>query len=324
MIVAGRRNNPPERGVRLLCGFNPLHWMELPELFMEFISSMTGKSPWTTGAGRRARSPRIRSNALPTVLDLNASLLSFALTGYDGWISAAGWIGPEIRIDHDFSLLVPEVLSRMTEQERDAEPLLDNGFLEAVPPDLEPVPDLEAVPDLEVGGRTVLSSRLGYRMTERFASIHFGRISMHPEVVFTPEMLRPELQDAAVFAESMDTMVTTHERVAQSYFADGTIEWAGPPLRDLLEIMAHGRTSQGWELSSPEFRAQFERDAILGSDWYAARLDAQQDEAVRLAGRRVAALSQFIRADNTAGVGTPPQARRPPVGRQGRTRAGAR
>ena len=33
-----------------LCSYNPLHYMELPELFMEFISSMTGKSPSTTGA----------------------------------------------------------------------------------------------------------------------------------------------------------------------------------------------------------------------------------------------------------------------------------
>lgn len=289
VIAAGRRNNPPERGAPPLCGFNPLHWMELPELFMEFISSMTGKSPSTTGAGSEGALTKNPFNALPTVLDLNAALLSFVLTGYDGWISAAGWIGPKVRIDHDFSLLVPEVFSRMTEQERDAKALLDNGFL-------------EAVPDLEVGGRTVLSSRLGYRMTERFASIYFGRIFMHPEVVFTPEMLRPELQDAEVFAESMDTMVTTHERVARSYFADGTIASACPPLRDLIEIMAHGRTSEGWELSSPEFRAQFERDAILGSDWYAARLDAQQDEAIRLTDRGVAALSRFIGADNTAGV----------------------
>jgi len=50
VVAAGRRNNPPEAGIRALCPYNPLHYMELPELFIEFISSMTGKSPSTTGA----------------------------------------------------------------------------------------------------------------------------------------------------------------------------------------------------------------------------------------------------------------------------------
>ena len=55
VVAAGRRNNPPEDGVPPLCAYNPLHYMELPELFMEFISSMTGKSPSTTGAAVRGR-----------------------------------------------------------------------------------------------------------------------------------------------------------------------------------------------------------------------------------------------------------------------------
>lgn len=55
VVAAGRRNNPPDEGIRPLCPYNPLHYMELPELFIEFISSMTGKSPSTTGAGSRVR-----------------------------------------------------------------------------------------------------------------------------------------------------------------------------------------------------------------------------------------------------------------------------
>ena len=51
VVAAGRRNNPPDGSVPPLCSYSPLHYMELPELFMEFISSMTGKSPSTTGAG---------------------------------------------------------------------------------------------------------------------------------------------------------------------------------------------------------------------------------------------------------------------------------
>ncbi|MDO5682404.1 MAG: hypothetical protein Q4G46_06215 [Propionibacteriaceae bacterium] len=289
VVVAGRRNNPPEPGVPPLCGFNPLHYLELPELFMEFISSMTGKSPSTTGAGSEGALTKNPFNALPTAIDLNAALLSFVLSGYDGWISAAGWVGPKVRIDHDVSLLVPEVFSRMAAAERDAATMIEHGFL-------------EKVEDFEFEGRTVLASRLGYRMTERFATTFFARIFMHPEVVFTPEMLRPELQDLAVYAESMDTMVRTHERVAQAYFADGTIDLACPPLRALLEIMAHGTTADGRTLDSPEVRDLFTRESVLASDWYAERLDAQQRESVRLASQGVAALQDFIDKANTEQV----------------------
>ena len=84
--------------------------MELPELFMEFISSMTGKSPSTTGAGSEGALTKGPFNALPAVIDLNAALLSYVLTGYDGWVSAAGYVGPQVRVDHDISLLVPETV----------------------------------------------------------------------------------------------------------------------------------------------------------------------------------------------------------------------
>ena len=156
IVAAGRRNNPPEDGVPALCAFNPLHYMELPELFMEFISSMTGKSPSTTGAGSEGALTKAPFNAMPTTFDLNSALLSYVLTGYDGWISSAGYIGPQVRVDHDISLLIPEVFSRMKPQERDAATLVAEG-------------SLERIEDLEVDGRVVAASRLGYRITERFA-----------------------------------------------------------------------------------------------------------------------------------------------------------
>ena len=54
-------------------------------------------------------------------------------------------------------------------------------------------------------------------------------------------MLRPELQDEEVFADSVDVIVTTHRVVAQHYVDDGSIWWAVPLLRALLEIMHSGR-----------------------------------------------------------------------------------
>ncbi len=54
-VLCGRRNNPPDAHSKppqpALAVHNPVHYYELPELFMEFTSSMTGKSPSTTGAG---------------------------------------------------------------------------------------------------------------------------------------------------------------------------------------------------------------------------------------------------------------------------------
>ncbi len=289
VIAAGRRNNPPEPGVRPLCTFNPLHYMELPELFMEYISSMTGKSPSTTGAGSEGALTKGPFNAMPAIFDLNAALLSYVLTGYDGWVSCAGFVGPKVRVDHDISMLVPELFSRMSADERDAHTLIAEG-------------DLEKLEDFEHNGRMVLASRLGYRMNAHFASKYFGRIFMHPHVVFTQEMLKPELQDMDVFAESMDTIVTTHERVARSYFEDGTIEYACPPLRALLEIMAFGATADGKDLASPEVRGLFERDTVLASDWYAARLDAKQAADVRLAEEGIAALTTFVDSPENAEV----------------------
>ena len=210
VVAAGRRNNPPDGPVPALCSYNPLHYMELPELFMEYISSMTGKSPSTTGAGSEGALTKGPFNAMPAIVDLNAALLSYVLTGYDGWVSCAGYVGPNVRVDHDISMLIPEVFSRMTDDERSAANLIAEGCL-------------ERVEDTEIDGRPVRASRLGYRMTQKFARKYFGRIFLHPHVVFTADMLRPELQDEGIYADSLDIIVETHRRVAQSYFDDGTI-----------------------------------------------------------------------------------------------------
>ena len=279
-----------------LCSYGPLHYMEVPELFMEFISSMTGKSPSTTGAGSEGALTKGPFNALPAIIDLNANLLSYVLTGHDGWLSAAGYVGPQVKVDHDFSLLVPELFARMTPQERDARTLIAEGAL-------------EKIDDIEHDGQRVPASRLGYRMTERMATKYFGRIFLHPDVVFTPEMLRPELQDVAVYAESVATIVMTHERVARAYVKDGTISLAIPPLRALLEVMADGSTSEGWQAESPEFRAMFTRESVLASDWYAERLAAKQAAASGRAAAGLAAIEKFVTTpgneEPTARLGMP-------------------
>jgi hypothetical protein len=289
VVVPGRRNNPPEAGVRALCCFNPLHFMELPELFMEFISSMTGKSPSTTGAGSEGALTKGPFNALPPIIDLNAALVSSILTGHDVFVSSAGCVGPKVRVDHDVSLLVPEIFSRMNARERSAAALIADGCF-------------EQLLDFEHRGKMVYASRLGYRITTRFVRIYFGRVFPHPHVVFTDEMLRPEQQDMDIFADGVDTIVTTHQRVAESYFADNSIEMACPPLKALLEIMAKGKTAAGHGLDSPEVRSLFTREHLLGSDWYRARLDAKQTVETKLWKHHVQSLETVLDQDGYSDV----------------------
>ncbi len=289
-VLPGRRNNPPEPGVRPLCVFNPIHHLELPELFIEFISSMTGKSPSTTGAGSEGALTKGPFNALHPIIDLNNAVVSYILTGAGVFLTCAGHVGPKVRVDHDISLLVPELWCRLGPEERDPEFLKREGYL-------------ERCEDIEINGQPVLMSRLGWRITGRFVRHYFGRVFNYPHSVFTDEMLRPELQDGAAFADGVDNIVTTARGVAGHYFADGGIELACPPLRALLHIMQDGH-HEGRALSHPDIRALFTREALLASDWYAERLKAKQAADVKLWQRRVKNLDSFLARTNTSGVTT--------------------
>jgi len=272
-VLCGRRNNVPEPNskppIPALAVHNPIHYYELPELFMELTSSMTGKSPSTTGAGSEGALTKGPFNMLSMVHDLNNALVSLALCDYPVFITSAGVIGPHHQVDHDFSLLIPEVWGRMRREEQDAKYLISHGFL-------------EKVPDLEVDGKPVPGSLLGYRITAKFASRFFGRIFGNPGAVLPEPLLRPEVQDPRVFAEGMETIVSTNRRVAKDYIADGSAAMACPPLKALLYIMAEG-SYEGMTINDPKFRAMFTREAVIGSDWYKQRLSTFRDrEAIRL------------------------------------------
>src|SRR6202042_3203379 len=133
-VLAGRRNNPPDpkAGIPPLAVFNPIHYQELPELIMDFICSLTGKSPSTTGFGSEGALTKGPFNALWPVVDLNNALVSAILTGDAGFTTSAGHIGPHFRVDHDVSLLVPEIWCRMRTAERDPRFLIETGYLEKI------------------------------------------------------------------------------------------------------------------------------------------------------------------------------------------------
>jgi len=289
-ILPGRRNNPaePEAGVKPLCVFNPIHHMELPELFMEYTASITGKSPSTTGAGSEGALTKGPFNALLPIYDLNNALVSYLVTEQPAFITAAGYVGPKFRVDHDISLLVPEIWCRLKAEESDPKWLLAHGYL-------------EKVEDFEYKGEKVLASRIGYRITAKFVRIFFGRVFNSPTSVLDEQMLRPELQDMDTFAEGIATIVAAHKQSAEHYFEDGSIDDACPPLKALLHIMKDGHY-EGEGLDSPKVRELFTREIMLNSDWYAKRLQSQQTHDIARWKINVQYLENYLQRESHTGV----------------------
>nr|MBS9768912.1 hypothetical protein [Flavobacteriaceae bacterium] len=263
-VLSGRRNNPaePEKNIRPLAVYNPIHYQELPELFMEFTTSLTGKSPSTTGAGSEGALTKAPFNMLAPTSDLNNALLGFILTGYEGFSSAAGYVGKKYRFDHDISLLIPEIWSRIKPSQRNAKYFLQENAL-------------EKLEDFEYKGQKVLASRLGYRITSEFCFKFMNSVFNEPQEVFNEEMLKPELQSMEEFVDGINNIVEAQQRIALNYFADGSVEAAIPPLKALLHIMAYGEY-EGKDIADPEVRKLFDREYVINSDWYKERLVRKQ------------------------------------------------
>jgi len=181
------------------------------------------------------------------------------------------------------SFLVPEIWGRLPTREQDPAWMIDRGYL-------------EKLEDFDHDGERVLASRLGWRITNRFAHAYLGKIFDSPMAVFDEAMLKPETQDLAAYVEGIGHIVASQCQVAQGYLDDGSIADACPPLQALLHIMAQGEY-QGKNLSHPEIRGLFTRDSLLAGDWYRERLEIKQRRDIALAKRQVAYLEAFLAAD---------------------------
>lgn len=283
-ILAGRRNNPPgmegNKKILPLSVYNPIHYQELPELFMDFISSLTGKSPSTTGAGSEGALTKAPFNMLLPIYDVNNALLSYILGDYSVFTTPAGHIGAGVKVDHDISILVPEIWSRLSEEERKPKKLIKEGAF-------------EKIEDFTYNGVHVPASRLGYRMTEVFSYKYLGKIFDEPQTVFNEDILKPESQSMEAFVDGVLNISNGHKKAALDYFEDGSIEFAIPPLKALLTIMAKG-TFEGHTIESQEVRGLFEKKVVLSSDWYAERLKNKQLIDLRLIQKKIANLEGFV------------------------------
>jgi len=281
-VLPGRRNNPAEKevGIRALSVYNPIHYQELPELFMDFICSLTGKSPSTTGAGTEGALTKGPFNMLSPTTDLNNALLSYILTGYQGFSSAAGHVGTENRFDHDVSLLIPELWCRLKEENRNPKLLIKEG-------------SLEKLEDFEFEGEKIEASRLGYRITDEFLFRYMNRIFDEPQNVFNERMLKPEIQDMEAYADGIKNICEAQEKVAVNYFKDNSVDAAIPPLKILLSIMAYGEF-EGKHISDSELRKQFDRDVVIKSDWYKERLKRKQQIDIEFYEKQIAYIESFM------------------------------
>jgi len=285
-VITGRRNNPaePDLNVPPLALYNPIHYQELPELFIDFMCSVTGKSPSTTGFGSEGSLTKGPFNALLPAADLNNAFVSYILTDHAGFSSAAGYVGPKFKVDHDVSLLIPEIWCRMSVEEREPHFLIKNGYL-------------DKIDDFEYKGKKVEASLLGYRINIKFVHHFLGRIFSNPDAVFTDEMLKPESQDMETFTASIENLTITQKRVAEGFMLDGTFEALCPPLRALIKIMIDGEY-EGKNRSHPDIRKMFDREEVLESNWYKERLLIKQQRDTDLWTKNIDYLSKFIEKEN--------------------------
>jgi hypothetical protein len=207
-------------------------------------------------------------------------LVSMILTDYGGFSSAAGYIGPKYKVDHDISLLIPELWCRMTPKERDPKYMIDKGYL-------------EKIDDFEYQGRNVPGSRLGYRITQKFVHDFLCRVFDMPSKVFPEDMLKPELQNMDVYVDGIENICQAMEKSALLYFEDGIIEDACPPLKAVLHCMAYGHYN-GKKIQDPDIRAMFTRENMIGSDWYQQRLVKKQKRESGLWKQHIDYLSAFL------------------------------
>lgn len=188
VVVVGCCNNLFEGKILVLCVYNLLYYMELLELFMEFIFLMIGKSFLMMGVGLEGVLMKVLFNVLLVVFDFNLFFLFFVLLGYDGWLFLVGFIGLKVEVVYDIFLFVLEIFCWMFLVERDVKIFIEGGYL-------------EKLEDYDKDGEFIFVFCLGYCMMEKFMCVYFGCIFLYFDIVFIFEMLCLEFQDVDIFVD---------------------------------------------------------------------------------------------------------------------------
>ena len=99
-----------------------------------------------------------------------------------------------------------------------------------------------------------------------------GKIFDNPDVVFDEALLKPETQDMESYVDGICNIVEAQQIVAREYIKGGSVNFACPPLKAILHIMAEGEY-EGKDINHPDIRKMFTREYLLDSEWYHRRLD---------------------------------------------------
>lgn len=277
VTLIGARVNPadPQTGMPNLAVFNPLHYLPPAERFMEFISSISGKSPSTSdpksfsGPPSEGVNTKGPFNMLIPAADINATFIDHILTQRPVYLAPTGYIGPKHDVAHDIGNLMADLLCRLSSEELRPAYWIKRGFL-------------ARVQDFDHNGGRVPASRLGYRLTRSGMEHFFGRIVAFPETIFSEEMLKPELQDRQAYAQGIIARAASQRRVAEQLINDGTYQQLVPPLQVLVRIMRDGHAA-GRGLDDPAVQRLFTPRNVLGSAWFRARAEAfTKNETARL------------------------------------------
>ena len=249
---------------------------------MEFICSMTGKSPSTTGAGSEGALTKGPFNALPPIIDLNNALVSFMLTGHNGFVTAAGYVGPKVRVDHDVSLIVPEVWCRMEPDERDPKFLIANHYLEKLRGFRARRQKGPGQPARLPHQRAFCACLFWPRLQSSARRVHRRKCSSRKSRTwtFSPTAWTTSSPRKSASPKCISTTAASSRRARRC--------------SALLHIMLNDEW-EGKNLDIPEFRELFTRENLLASDWYAARLAAKQEVDRQLWKRHVEYLNHFLR-----------------------------
>ena len=113
-------------------------------------------------------------------------------------------------------------------------------------------------------------------------------------------MLRPELQSLPDFVDGVRNIAEAQAKSAADYFEDGSVEAAIPPLKAILHVMAKG-SYEGRGIHDPELRSLFDRESVLASPWYRARLEAYRDREAAYIAASVERLRRYLAESAEAG-----------------------
>ena len=266
-VLIGRRNNPPEakRGIRSLAVYNPIHYQELPELFMDFVCSLTGKSPSTTGAGSEGALTKGPFNALLPIYGHEQRPGEFH----------SHWAWPDSRPPRAISgRMCASITISVCSRRKSGAGLTPRRARSGLAGPTKGCSNWGSRISYEHNGELIFASRLGYRITQRFVARIFGSVFDNPAKVCDDSILRPGV--AGLRRIVLPTASSTSPRRTAAW--PGTVLRGWLPRTGVSAAQGDSWTSwwRGWSLAArsgdrPELESQEVRQDVHVTEYLAGK-----------------------------------------------------